>query len=86
MCVYENCPYLCTSKKEHHSRYARIRKNKPVEIIKTPSPKVNWNVVKELKMCSSKSVETVKNLSPKVNLDEIEELKTYSSRTIIFTL
>lgn len=50
MCVYEDCPFLCMSKKEHHSRYARIRKNNPVEIIKIPSPKVNWDVVEQLKM------------------------------------
>ena len=50
MCVYDDCPYLCMSKKEHHSRYARIRRNKTVETVKIPSPKVNWDVVEQLKM------------------------------------
>ena len=50
MCVYEDCPYLCLSKKEHHSRYARMRKNKPVEIVKSPSRKVNWDIVEQLKI------------------------------------
>lgn len=50
MCVYDDCPYLCMSKKEHHSRYARIRRNKTVETVKNPSPKVNWDVVEQLKM------------------------------------
>jgi len=50
MCVYEDCPFLCISKKEHHSRYARMRKNKSVETVKTPSPKVNWDAVEQLKI------------------------------------
>jgi len=50
MCVYEDCPFLCISKKEHHSRYARMRKNKLVETVKTPSPKVNWDAVEQLKI------------------------------------
>ena len=50
MCVYEDCPYLCLSKKEHHSRYARMRKNKQVEIVKSPSRKVNWDIVEQLKI------------------------------------
>jgi hypothetical protein len=56
MCVYDDCPYLCMSKKEHHSRYARIRRNKTVETVKIPSPKVNWDVVEQLKM----------NIKPKI--------------------
>jgi len=63
MCVYEDCPFLCMSKKEHHSRYARIRRNNPVEIIKIPSPKVNWDVVEQLKM-------NVKPLRKKDKTDE----------------
>jgi hypothetical protein len=51
------------SKKEHHSRYARIRRNNPVEIIKIPSPKVNWDVVEQLKM-------NVKPLRKKDKTDE----------------
>ena len=50
MCVYQDCPYLCITKKEHHSRYARIRRNTTViaqELKK--SPKVNWDVVNEMK-------------------------------------
>ena len=40
MCVYEDCIYLCPSKKAHHFRYARMRKNKDsIKIVK--SPKVN---------------------------------------------
>jgi len=50
MCVYEHCPYLCLTKKKHHSRFARMRKNKPIEIVKTPSLKVNWDVVEQLKI------------------------------------
>lgn len=50
MCIYDDCPYFCLTKKQHHSRFARMRRNKSVEIIKTPSPKVNWNVVEQLKM------------------------------------
>ncbi len=50
MCVYEDCPYLCLSKKEHHSRYAKMRKNKAVEIVKSPSRKVNWDIVEQLKI------------------------------------
>ena len=49
MCVYEECPYLCMSKKEHHSRYAKMRREKIAEFIKTPSPKVNWDIVEQLK-------------------------------------
>jgi hypothetical protein len=49
--VYDDCPYLCLTKKQHHSRYARIRKsNKSVETKKIPSPKVNWYVVEQLKI------------------------------------
>jgi len=50
MCIYEDCPYLCSTKKQHHSRFARMRRNKPVEIVKIPSPKVNWDVVDQLKI------------------------------------
>lgn len=50
MCIYEDCPFLCTTKKQHHSRFARMRRNKPVEIVKIPSPKVNWDVVEQLKI------------------------------------
>ena len=50
MCVYDDCPYLCSTKKQHHSRFARMRRNKPVEIVKIPSPKVNWDVVEQLKI------------------------------------
>ena len=50
MCIYEDCPYLCSTKKQHHSRFARMRRNKPVEIVKIPSPKVNWDVVNQLKI------------------------------------
>ena len=56
MCIYTLCGYDCITRNEHHSRYARMRKNK-VESIKfrlgmdeepTRSSKVNWNMVKEL--------------------------------------
>lgn len=50
MCIYEDCPYLCSTKKQHHSRFARMRRNKTVETVKTPSPKVNWDVVEQLKI------------------------------------
>jgi hypothetical protein len=63
MCVYDDCPFLCLTKKQHHSRYARIRKNKPTE--KIPSPKVNWDVVEQLKM-------NVKPLRKDKSDDEIE--------------
>jgi hypothetical protein len=51
MCVYESCKYGCVTKSEHHSKYARMRKNKVesseyTEIIK--STKVNWDMVEEL--------------------------------------
>ena len=49
MCVYENCPYLFLTKKQHHYRFAIMRRNS-VEIVKTPSLKVNWDVVKQLKI------------------------------------
>ena len=50
MCVYQDCPYLCLTKKEHHSRYARMRRNTTfvVQEVKK-SPKVNWDVVNEMK-------------------------------------
>lgn len=52
MCIYDNCPYLCSSKKEHHSKYARIRRNVFPEKMETKlkSPKVNWTIVEELKV------------------------------------
>jgi len=50
MCIYEDCPYLCSTKKQHHSRFARMRRNKTVETVKTPSPKVNWEAVEQLKV------------------------------------
>ena len=50
MCVYDNCPYLCSTKGQHHSRFAKMRRKKPVEIVKIPSPKVNWDVVEQLKI------------------------------------
>ena len=50
MCIYEDCPYLCSTKKQHHSRFARMRRNKTVENVKTPSPKVNWDAVERLKI------------------------------------
>lgn len=55
MCVYQDCPYLCLTKKEHHSRYARIRRNNTIVVpeIKKKSPKVNWDVVNEMKMKKS---------------------------------
>jgi len=66
MCVYDDCPYLCLTKKQHHSRYARIRKsNKSVETKKIPSPKVNWYVVEQLKL-------SVKPLKKEKTDDEIE--------------
>jgi len=63
MCVYEDCPYLCMSKKEHHSRYAKMRREKITEFIKTPSPKVNWDVVEQLKI-------GIKSLRKKEKSDE----------------
>ena len=54
MCVYEDCPYFCLTKKAHHSRFARMRRKKPIEIIKTPSLKVNWDVVEQLKIGKEK--------------------------------
>jgi len=50
MCVYQDCPYLCLTKKEHHSRYTRMRRNTTfvVQEVKK-SPKVNWDVVNEMK-------------------------------------
>ena len=50
MCIYEDCYYLCLTKKEHHSRYARMRRKTPVDFVKSPSPKVNWDVVEQLKI------------------------------------
>ena len=50
MCVYDGCPYSCLTKKQHHFRFARMRRNKPVEIVKIPSLKVNWDVVEKLKL------------------------------------
>ena len=50
MCVYQDCPFLCVSKKQHHFRFAKMRRNKSDEIVKTPSPKVNWNIVEQLKI------------------------------------
>jgi hypothetical protein len=63
--VYDDCPYLCLTKKQHHSRYARIRKSKSVETKKIPSPKVNWYVVEQLKL-------SVKPLKKEKTYDEIE--------------
>ena len=65
MCIYEDCPYLCSTKKQHHSRFARMRRNKPVETVKTPSPKVNWDAVEQLKIGKEKKNRTD-------NDDEIE--------------
>lgn len=67
MCVYDDCPYLCLTKKQHHSRYARIRKNKQ-STEKIPSPKVNWDVVEQLKM-------NVKPLTRKEKTDNEIELQ-----------
>lgn len=49
MCVYEDCIYLCPSKKAHHFRYARMRKNKDSVKIRKSS-KVNWEVVARMKI------------------------------------
>jgi hypothetical protein len=49
MCVYEDCIYLCPSKKAHHFRYARMRKNKDSANIRKSS-KVNWEVVAQMKL------------------------------------
>ncbi len=51
MCVYIDCLYPCFDKKEHHARYANMRRNKYSEKkneVKTKSSKVNWNVVNDL--------------------------------------
>lgn len=52
MCVFISCQYGCLSKTEHHSKYAGMRRNiRIVEIQKvTRSPKINWNIVEELKL------------------------------------
>jgi len=68
MCVYDDCPYLCLTKKQHHSRYARMRLNKPVETVKIPSPKVNWDAVEQLKL-------NVKPLTRKEKTDDEIELQ-----------
>lgn len=49
MCVFKLCCYGCSTKQEHHSKYARMRRKfipRIEEVIK--STKVNWNMVKEL--------------------------------------
>ena len=52
MCVYTSCRYGCITKEEHHSKYARMRKNSPTRIEEIhevkKSSKVNWNMVEEL--------------------------------------
>ena len=52
MCVYNDCLYPCFDKKEHHARYANMRRNKysekKINEVKTRSSKVNWNVVNYL--------------------------------------
>ena len=51
MCIYDACPYDCLTKSIHHSKFARMRRKKPV--VKTPpipSPKVNWEMVNQLNL------------------------------------
>ena len=53
MCIFDACPYECFSKQEHHSKFAEMRRKLPkekIEEIIQLSPKVNWIVVKQLKM------------------------------------
>ena len=45
MCVFKLCCYACNTKEEHHSRYARMRRNITPQVIR--SAKVNWNMAKE---------------------------------------
>ena len=47
MCVFKLCCYGCSTKQEHHSRYARMRRN-ITEIEVTRSAKVNWDIVEKL--------------------------------------
>jgi len=48
MCIFKLCRYGCLNKEEHHSRYARMRRNK-IEIHQvTRSTKINWIMVEEL--------------------------------------
>ena len=54
MCVFQACPYECLTKKEHHSRFAKMRRGLPKEkidesIIKLSS-KVNWSIVSQLNL------------------------------------
>ena len=49
MCIFTSCQYGCLTKGEHHSKYARMRRNITIQQV-TKSPKVNWNVVEELKL------------------------------------
>ena len=51
MCVFISCQYGCLTKIEHHSKYARMRRNACIEEVQvTKSTKVNWDVVEKLKL------------------------------------
>ena len=62
MCVYQDCPYLCLTKKEHHSRYARMRRNTTFvvqEVKKSPKSILKNKDVRKQK--SNKKVEIMDN-------------------------
>lgn len=71
MCVYNDCIYSCFDKKEHHSRYANMRRTKYLDkkINIKKSSKVNWNVANELKLEDVNIVR--KRIKEKLKKDEI---------------
>jgi|LakMenEpi03Aug12_release.lakeMendotaPanAssembly.Ray.scaffolds.fasta_scaffold5820997_1 hypothetical protein len=77
MCVYNDCVYSCQNKKEHHARYANMRRNKYLEkhvdkVIVTKSSKVNWNIANELKLEDKTIVR--KRIKERKDIDNYKEI------------
>lgn len=73
MCIFEDCRYNCLTKKQHHARYANMRRKKPMEKIDEDdiklSSKINWSIALELNV--DKSVKRYKIVNDNVNDEEI---------------